>query len=129
MSKVNSVIRIPCKLTSNFFTYWLTFLKPIHKLTPGVISIAAEILKNRYELSKVISDDVVLDKYLLTNEEIRNKIISACDISVSNYHVGIGKLKAAGFFIDNKVNPKFIPKLSADSTDYNLMLMFQFDES
>lgn len=129
MNKVNSVIRIPCKLSSNFFTYWLTFLKPIHKLTPGVISIAAEILKNRYELSKVISDDNVLDKYLLTNEEVRNKIIKACDISVSNYHVGIGKLKSAGFFIDGKVNPKFIPKLNEESKDYGLMIMFSFNDS
>lgn len=124
MSKVNSAIRVPCKLEGNFFNYWLTFLTPIHKLTPSVINIAAEILKHRYILSKDITNDTILDNYLLSNEEIRNDIITTCGISLSNYHVGIGKLKKAGFFINNKVNPKFIPKLDKDSNQYNFLLIF-----
>lgn len=127
MNKVNSAIRVPCKLEGNFFNYWLTFLTPIHKLTPSVINIAAEILKHRYLLSKSISDDTILDNYLLTNEEIRNKIIETCKISLSNYHVGIGKLKKAGFFIDSRINPKFIPKLGNNQDQYNFLLIFDME--
>ena len=129
MSKVNSVINVPCTLSGNFFNCWLTFLNPIHKLTPGVVNIAANLLKHRYILSKSITDDSILDKYLLTNEEIRDQIITDCGISLSNYHVSTGKLKKAGFLIDGRINPKFIPKIPQGSDSFNLMIMFNLKDA
>lgn len=104
---------------------WLTFLTPLHKLTPSIVNLAAEILKHRFRLSQVIKDEDILDNYLLSNEEIRNAIIEKCKLSTSNYHVSIGKLKKAGFFIDGKVNPKFIPKVKVDKDHYSLLLLFK----
>lgn len=127
MERPNSLIKIPCKLTENFYNYWLTFLTPIHNLTPSVVSIAAELLKHRYKLSQVISNEEILDNYLLTNEEVRNEIIQTCKISLSNYHVGIGKLKKARFFIDGRINPKFIPRFEPDQKQYRLVLQFGED--
>lgn len=123
--KPNSVVKIPCNLSDNFYNWWLTFLTPIHKLTPSTIAIAAEILKQRRRLGKDIKNEEILDTFLLTNENIRNEIIEACGISVSNYHVSIGKLKKAGFFINNRVNPKFIPRIDDSSEDFKLMLIFE----
>lgn len=126
MSKIaDSVISIPCTLEGNFMNLWLTFLTPLHKLTPSIINLAAEILKHRFKLSQVIKDEDILDKYLTTNEEIREAIIKKCELSTSNYHVSIGKLKKAGFFINGKVNPKFIPKITVDKDQYTLMLLFK----
>lgn len=108
---------------------WLTFLTPLHKLTPSIVNLAAEILKHRFKLSQVIKDEDILDNYLLTNEEIRNAIIEKCKLSTSNYHVSIGKLKKAGFFINGKVNPKFIPKVRLDKDSYSLLLLFKMPVS
>lgn len=125
MSKIaDSVIRIPCTDQKNFIKFFLTFLTPLHKLTPSVVNLAAEIIYQRFELSKVINNNDVLDDYLLTNEKIRNEVITNCQLSVSNYHVGMTKLKKAGFFINGKVNPKFLPKITPESTSYSLMLLF-----
>lgn len=126
MSKIaDSVISIPCSLEGNFMNLWLTFLTPLHKLTPSIVNLAAEILKHRFRLSQVIKDEDILDNYLLSNEEIRNAIIDKCKLSTSNYHVSIGKLKKAGFFIGGKVNPKFIPKVKVDKDHYSLLLLFK----
>lgn len=126
MSKIaDSVISIPCTLEGNFINLWLTFLTPLHKLTPSIVNLAAEIIKQRFKLSQVIKDESILDNYLLSNEEIRETIIKNCKLSTSNYHVSIGKLKKAGFFIDGKVNPKFLPKITPETDRYSLMLLFK----
>ena len=129
MSKIaDSVIKLPCSSIGNFIKIWLTFLTPLHKLTPTIINLAAEILRQRFELSKSISDDTILDNYLMTNKEITNSIMTNCNLSSSNYHVGITKLRKAGFFKEGKINPKFIPKITKDSTSYSVMLLFSIPE-
>ena len=60
----------------------------------------------------------------MTNKEITNSIMTNCNLSSSNYHVGITKLRKVGFFKEGKINPKFIPKITPDSTSYSLMLLF-----
>lgn len=124
----DKVIQIPCKLSGSFFYTWLAFFTPLHKLTPSVVKIAAEILKHRYILSKSINDTTILDTYLMTNEEIRNKIVKACNISMSNYHVGIGKLRNAGFFIGKNVNPKLVPPIKEGKQEVNLLFQFKLQD-
>ena len=79
--------------------------------------------------NRVISDDKVLDKFLFTDEDVRKEIIGKCGISTSNYHVGITKLKKAGFFINGGVNPKFVPKIDVGATKYSMILLFTIPET
>ena len=58
----DNVIRIPCKASSNFFRHWFQFLTPFHHLTDREMEVAACLVKHRYELSKVILDNDLLDK-------------------------------------------------------------------
>ena len=107
MSKIaDSAIKINCSSVGNFIKMWLTFLTPLHKLTPTIINLAAEILRKRFELSESISNESILDNYLMTNKDITNSIMSNCNLSSSNYHVGITK----------------------DSTSYSVMLLFSIPE-
>lgn len=119
---IHKVINLPCT-KKEFYRLWLTFLTPLHHLTPKVIEIAAELLRHRQELSKVILDEVMLTKVLLS-QETRDEIIKDCDITLSNFHVAIGKLKKAHFFKDGVINPRLIPQIPDDSKDYNLALAF-----
>lgn len=123
--KIDKAIQLPCKLSNNFFYLWLSFFTPLHKLTPGVIKVAAEILKHRYILSKSISDVNVLDNYLMSNEDIRKDITNTCGISMSNYHVTLGKLRTAKFFIGKNINPQLIPPIKEDSDTVNLLFIFK----
>ena len=130
MSKIaDSVLRIQCSNEGDFIRKWLTFLTPLHKMTPSIVTLASEIIRKRIELGRVISDDKVLDKFLFTDEDVRKEIIGKCGISTSNYHVGITKLKKAGFFINGGVNPKFVHKIDVGATKYSMILLFTIPET
>ena len=81
--KINNVIRIPTSLNGKFFRYWLEFLRPFHNLSDREVQIATSLLRNRYELSKVITDDEILDRVLLS-EDTRKKIMAECNIASSH---------------------------------------------
>ena len=73
MKKPNNIVRIPCSLDISFFKYWFMFLKPFHKLTDREIDVIATFVKHRYELSKVIKDNEILDKVTMS-EDIKKKV-------------------------------------------------------
>lgn len=122
--EINNVIRIPTSLDGKFFQYWLEFLRPLHKLTNREIEVAAQIIKERYNLSKVIIDNNMVDKVLLS-EETKRKIRTECNISVAYFQVVMTKLRESKIFIDGKVNPKFIPSLKDNPKDFKLLLYFE----
>ncbi len=62
MEKANNIVRIPTSLNGKFFRYWFQFLEPYHKLTNREIDVITSFVKQRYELSKVIKDNKILDK-------------------------------------------------------------------
>lgn len=121
--KVDKAIVLPSCNEREFFRLWLTFLTPLHKLTPKNVEIAAELLRHRHRLSKVILDEGVLMKVLMSTET-KDEIIKDCNISTQNFHVAVSTLRKAGFFVDGKINPKLIPNITDTTTSYNTMLIF-----
>ena len=73
MKKANNVIRIPTSLNGKFFKLWFMFLEPFHKLTDREIDVITSFVKLRYELSKVIKDNEILDKVTMT-EDTKKKV-------------------------------------------------------
>lgn len=123
---VDGVVRIPCKFDYSFFKMWFLFLQPIHCLTQREMEIAAAFVKHRYELSKVVADDALLDKLVLS-EDTKKKIREECDMTTSHFLVVIGKLKKAGVIVDNRLNPRYIPKVTTEGNNYKLLLLFDFN--
>ena len=125
-NRIHSVIGVPVKLEGSFFRYWIDFLEPFHHMKSREKDVAASLLRERYLLSKVISDDDVLDKMTL-GLDTKKKIMQEYNMSASNFHVVLTKLRKAEFIIDNKINYKFIPKtIHEDDTSYRLLLNFVF---
>lgn len=123
MSKNTNIVRVtPTK--SKFFRYWFEFLQPFHKLPPREMDVIACFLKHRYELSKVIRDDELLDKVVFS-EDVKKKIRKECNIKTQHFQVVLSKLKKSGIIKDNKINKKFIPNIEDDATEFRLI--FHFD--
>ena len=89
-NKYDKAVRIPCRLSDDFFKYWLLFIQPLHSLTPKIIDVAACLLKNRYLLSKSIIDDNILNKFLM-GTEMKEKMLSELKIPVTSYNVALNK--------------------------------------
>ena len=125
MSKgIDSIIRIPCKVDSSFFKYWFMFLKPFHHLTEREMDVITSFVKERYELSKVITDSDILDKVTMS-EDTKRKVREECNITLPHFQVILGKLRKNKVIVDGKINPKFIPNINADNDAFQLLLLFE----
>lgn len=124
MKKANNVIRIPTSLDGKFFRYWFMFLQPFHKLTERETDVITAFVKHRYELSKVIKDEDILDRVTMS-EDTKKKVREECDITLPHFQVIMGKLRKNGVIIDGKINPRFIPNISEESGHFQLMLLFE----
>lgn len=122
--KANNVVRIPCSLDGSFFRYWFMFLKPFHKLTDREIDVITSFVKHRYELSKVIKDNDILDKVVMS-EDTKRKVREECDITLPHFQVIMGKLRSSKVIIDGKINPRFIPNIEEEDGFFKLLLLFE----
>ena len=122
--KANNVVRIPCSLDGSFFRYWFLFLKPFHKLTDREIDVITAFVKHRYELSKVIKDDEILDKVVMS-EDTKRKVREECNITLPHFQVIMGKLRKNKVIIDGKINPRFIPNVVEEDGFFKLLLLFE----
>lgn len=122
---VDNVVRIPCKLDYSFFKMWFMFLQPFHHLTEREMEVATSFVKQRYELSKVVSDNDILDK-LVMSEDIKRKVREECNITLPHFQVIMGKLRKNNIIVDGKLNPRYIPRVIEENGSFKLMLLFDF---
>lgn len=123
MNRPDNVIRIPTSLKDNFFRYWFEFLQPLHKLTNREIDIISAFAKERYELSKVIKDNDILDKVTMS-DDIKKKVMQNCNITTPHFQVIISNLKKAKVIEDGKINPRCIPNITEENGYFQLVLLF-----
>lgn len=126
MGNINNVIRIPTSLSTNFFRFWFEFLRPFHNLTDREMQVAAALLKKRYELSKVIQDENILDKVVMS-EDTKRGVRESCNISLPHFQVIMGKLRKNKVIVDGRINAKFIPNLSTEQGSFRLLLNFELN--
>ena len=120
--EINNIIRIPCKSELDFFRFWLIFLKPFHSLSPKVLEVASYILYTRYIMTKSVLDKDLLDDLVL-GKSSRRQIAEYCGIPSNQLDVHITNLRKAGFIVDNKVNPKYIPNYNNEDS-FKFLIMF-----
>lgn len=123
----HNMIRIKTKLDGNFFRYWFEFLEPFHKLTNREIDVITAFVKERYRLSKIVSDNDLLDKVLMS-EDSRRKIREECNLKLAHFQVILSKFKKQGIIVNDKINPKYIPLVTQDVEEegsFRLLLVFE----
>nr|DAG97421.1 MAG TPA: hypothetical protein [Crassvirales sp.] len=123
--QVDSIVRIPCKVDGKFFRYWFEFLQPFHNLTEREMDVITSFVKQRYELSKVIKDNEILDKVTMS-EDTKKKVREECDISLPHFQVIMGKLRKNKVIIDGKINPRYIPSVDEENGSFKMVLLFDF---
>ncbi len=126
MGKMNNVIRIPTSISTSFFRFWFEFLRPFHNLTDREMQVASSLLKRRYELSKVIQDEIILDKVVMS-EDTKKVVREECNISLPHFQVIMGKLRKNKVILDGRINPRFIPNLTEEQGSFRLLLNFELN--
>lgn len=123
----NNALRIPTSLQGRFFKYWFEFLRPFHNLTDREIDVIASFVKQRYNLSKVISDPEILDRETM-GEVTKRKVREECNISLAHFQVIMGKLRKSKVIEDGRINPKFIPNIVEGENNLKLLLYFELKD-
>jgi hypothetical protein len=121
--RANNCIRIPTSLQGRFFRTWIEYLPPLHNLTNREKDVVAAFVKARFELSKSIIDDTLLDKVLMS-DDVKSKIREDCNVSSAFFQVILGKLRKIGVIENDRINPKFIPKNMKDSDETFYFLLY-----
>lgn len=111
-----------------FFRFWVELLKPLTKLTDRESDIFAAFLQQRFELSKVITDDSVLDNVLM-GEDIKQKIKDTCSVTSTYFNVIMGTLKKRNLIVDGKINKKYIPDLTSEFNSFRLIFAIDANEN
>jgi hypothetical protein len=124
--KPNNIIGVPTTL-NEFFRYWVEFLKPLHHLTERETDVITAFLRKRYELSKIILDPIMLDKYLM-NEDTKAEIRDECGVSPAHFQVIMGKLRKSNIVVNGNINPRFIPNIKENNGTFQLLLYFQIKD-
>lgn len=119
---VNKVINIPAQNMQQFFELWLTFLKPIHKLSEKPIKVLAALLTIRHNLSKDIINPEVLDSVVL-NLSNKKKAQEMSDLTNSYFQVIMNQLRKKKIIINDRINPKFIPNIKT-ADKFQLLILF-----
>lgn len=122
MSNVN-VKRILSDKKS-IFRYWLEFLKPYHKLRTKEIEALALILYFRYELSREIPNESVVDLVLFSTKtriKIREDLGGMSQKVFNNLLTSLRNKKVLSK--GNKILPALIPSMSEDG----FKLVFNFE--
>lgn len=126
MNRPNDAIKVETTL-KDFFANWLRYLEPLHGLSEKQIQLASAFLRVRYELSKKITDDELLDTTVLSTK-VRKQIKEELGITTANFQVILGDLRRHGFIRGNRFVHKFIPKLDEDPKSYYMLLYFPIKE-
>lgn len=123
MAKNTNIVRVTVN-KSKFFRYWFEMLAPFHKLPARDMDIIAEFVKQRHELSKVIRDDDILDKVVMS-DEVKKKVREVCGIKTQHFQVVMSRLRKVGLIQNNRINKKYIPNIEEDGKEFRLI--FHFD--
>ena len=126
MHKPNNIVTIPVnKDDSDFFNRWLVLLRPFVSLTNREIDVVAEFLKQRWELSKAISDPVILDTMVMS-ENTKAKVIDACHITQQHFYVVMSNLRKNKVIVNDIINPRLIPNIrETDNGCFQLLILFK----
>ena len=122
--KPNNAFNISVTDILDFFKWWCVFLRPFIPLTERETDVVASLLKQRWELSKIIKDPSILDTMTMSSDTL-DKVVKECKITKQHFYVVMSSLKKKGV-IDGHINPRLIPNMKEEGT-FKLTILFKED--
>lgn len=125
LPKPNNIVTVPTSLDTDFFKWWCIFLRPFINLTNREIDVIASFLKHRWELSKYISDPVILDSMVMS-DDTKKKVMDECNITLQHFYVVMSNLRKNNIIKNNTLNPRLVPNIRQDDNGcFQLLVLFK----
>ena len=120
--KPNNAFNVPVANMLDFFKWWCVFLRPFMPLTERETDVVASLLKQRWELSKLIKDPSILDTMTMSSDTL-DKVAGECGITKQHFYVVMSSLKKKGV-INGHINPRLIPNIKEEGS-FKLTILFK----
>lgn len=120
--KPNNAFTVPVANILDFFKWWCVFLRPFIPLTERETDVVASLLRQRWELSKIIKDPSILDTMTMSGNTL-DKVVEECKITKQHFYVVMSSLKKKGV-INGHINPRLIPNLKEEGV-FKLTILFK----
>lgn len=120
----NNALIIQTTEKEDFFKWWCVYLRPFIPLTNRELEVVASFLRQRWELSKHISDPTILDAMLMS-EDTKKKVQEDCNITLQHFYVVMSKLRNSGIIVNNTIHPRLIPNVKDDNEDFIMQICFK----
>lgn len=93
-----------------FFLLWVYLLSPFLNLTKKEEFLTAALLQKRYNLSKGVKDENILNEILFSTAT-RKQIRKELNWEDYSFNTTLSFLRNKSIIIDNKINEAIIPKI------------------
>lgn len=124
----NNLIKVPVTSKKDFFKWWCVFLRPFVNLTNREIDVVSSFLKQRWELSKIVSDPAILDAMVMS-EDTKRKVMEECNITLQHFYVVMSNLRKHKVLKGTIINPRLIPNIRETDNDcFELRIIFKEEE-
>lgn len=125
----NNLIKVPVTSKKDFFKWWCIFLRPFVNLTNREIDVVSSFLKQRWELSKIVSDPAILDAMVMS-EDTKRKVMEECNITLQHFYVVMSNLRKHKVLKGTIINPRLIPNIRETDNDcFELRIIFKEEDS
>lgn len=126
--KPNNILPIEAGPTTGFFKWWCMYMRPMVNLTDKELNVISSLLKQRYELSKKITDPAILDSQTMSNST-KQKVIEECGLTQQHFYVVMSGLRKKKVITEVGINPRLIPNIRVDDKGYfQFLLLFKDPE-
>jgi hypothetical protein len=122
MKNVNTA-HLKSKDINDMLTKWLIITRPLHRLTEAEEKILYCFLRKRFEFSKDVSSDEIVDR-LLFSTDVRKDIQDELGYKMGTFQNYLSSLRAKGVVFDNKINKKMIPNFKIGDKGFQLIFNF-----
>lgn len=110
----------------NFFTMWMRFTEPFHKLAPRYQMVIAILLRYHYDLGKEITNEKVLWKEVFSYES-KIKLADEMNINKQSVENLLTYLRKRNVIINNRISPAYLPDLSNNPDKFSININFHIN--
>lgn len=130
--EANTNIAVKTIKPKDLASEWLDITSHLNDLTKAEKDVASAFLSMRIEMSDKISDDALLDDYILSSK-IRKMIKTSFGIDNARFGNIISILKKKGFFYEDsmgnlRISKGYIPKYTKGSKTFKVVFVLKINE-
>jgi hypothetical protein len=108
----------------DFFTKWIEFTRPFHKLNPKQSQVLSLLLYHHYRLSQEITNSKILWKEVF-DYDTKLLIYEELNIQSGSLENLLSQLRRKNIVIDNKITPYFVPNVDKKTKEFKLIFNFK----